>query len=157
MKQMNSEVDWSQLQPTSQMRGEDDDETKELQKTLDEARSYLGTFPWCTRIEEEFFGFGVGGIVAVFFFRIQPVGATDSWLWVIAGDLPSAYVVTDQATTPVRALEIYCDLMEDWIGAVRQKDLRDVYPVMAEPTSENADLLENRVVFLRTKIIPTFD
>lgn len=156
MKKIDPHIDWSKLQPTTQMRGEDNDETRELQRTLEEARSYLGTFTWCSRIEEEFFGFGVGGIVAVFLFRIQPVGKVDPWLWVITGDLPSAYLVTDRAPSPVKALEVYCELMEDWICAVRRRCLRDVFPVMEEPTSENADLLGNRIIFLRAKLIPAF-
>jgi hypothetical protein len=159
MKDMNSPIDRSKLQPTTHMRGEDDDDTKELRATLEEARNYLTSFAWCTRIEEEFLGLGIGGIVAVFLFRIRPVGAVDAWLWVIAGDLPSAYLVTDRAASPVQALEVYCELMEDWIRAVRRgrPSPRDAFPVMAEPTSENADLLENRVALLRTKVIPAFE
>ncbi|MDI1452115.1 hypothetical protein [Polyangium sp. 6x1] len=154
---MNNHADRSKLQPTTQMRGEDDDETRELQATLQEARTYLASFTWCAGIEEEFFGLGIGGIVAVFLFRIRRVGATDEWLWVIAGDLPSAYLVTDRAASPTQALEVYCELMEDWIRAVRRGgNLRDVFPVQANPSSANADLLEKRILFLRGKIIPAF-
>jgi hypothetical protein len=154
---MTNQVDRSKLQPTTQMRGEDDDETRELQATLEDARSYLASFTWCAGIEEEFLGLGIGGIVAVFLFRIRPVGAIDEWLWVIGGDLPSGYLVSDRAASPARALEVYCEMMEDWIRAVRRDgNLRDVFPVMAKPTSANADLLEKRIVFLRRKIIPAF-
>jgi hypothetical protein len=157
MSELNSQIHWSKLHPTTQIRGEDDDETKELQAALEEARCYLTSFPWCTCIEEEFFGFGIGGVVAVFLFRIRPAGAVDPWLWVIVGDLPSAYLVTDRATSPARALEVYCELMEEWIRAVRQGNLSDTFPVVADPTGENADLLEKRVTFLRTQIIPAFE
>lgn len=157
MSELNSQIDWSKLQPATQIRGEDDDETRELRAALEEARSYLTSFSWCTRIEEEFFGLGIGGVVVVFLFRIRPVGAIDHWLWVIAGDIPSAYLVTDRARSPVDALAGYCELMEDWIRAVRQGNLRDAFPVLAEPTAENADLLEKRVALLRTQIIPAFE
>lgn len=157
MSESNSQINWSKLQPTTQIRGEDDNETRELQSALEDARTYLTSFPWCTCIEEEFFGLGIGGVVAVFLFRIRPVGEFDSWLWVIVGDLPSAYLVTDRATSPVRALEVYCELMEEWIRAVRRGNLRDAFPILAEPTSENSDLLEKRVALLRTQIIPAFE
>ena len=154
---MNSSADHVKLQPTTHMRGEDDDETSELRTMLDDARRYIQSFAWCAGIEEELFGLGIGGVVAVFLFRIRPAGAIDEWLWVIAGDLPSAYLVTDRAASPVQALEVYCELMESWIRAVRQGgNLRDVFPVAAAPTSANADLLEKRIVFLRKKTIPTF-
>jgi len=157
MSDRNSHVDRSKLQPTTEMRGEDHDETLELHATLQAARDYLVSFTWCAGIEEEYFGLGIGGIVGVFLFRIRPVGSIDEWLWVIAGDLPSAYVVTDSTPSSTRALEVYCELMEDWVRAVRHGgDLREVFPVMAEPTSANADLLEKRLVFLREKIIPAF-
>ncbi|MDC3961311.1 hypothetical protein [Polyangium jinanense] len=151
---MNSHVDRSTIRPTTEMRGEDDAETSELQVMLETARSYVTSFGWCDGIEEEFFGLGIGGIVGVFLFRIRPVGAIDEWLWVIAGDLPSAYLVTDRAASPTEALEVYCELMEDWIRVVRRGgDLRDAFPVLAEPNPTNADLLERRVVFLRNRII----
>lgn len=97
------------------------------------------------------------GVVAVFLFRIRAVGPIDQWLWVITGDLPSAYLVTDRATSPVRTLEVYCELMADWTCAVRKGNLRDTFPVEAEPTAENADLLEKRVALLQTQILPAFD
>ena len=154
---MNSKVDRSKLKPITRMRGEDDDETRELQAALQDARSYITSFTWCAGIEEEFFGLGVGGVVAVFLIRIRPVGKIDEWLWVIVGDLPLAYLVTDKAASPTRALEVYCEFMEDWVRAVRQGgDFQEVYPVMAEPTSANADLLQQRIVFLRSEMIPAF-
>ena len=153
----NSDEIRSKLRPTSEMRGEDHDETHELHAILQAARDYLAGFTWCSGIEEEFFGLGIGGVVGVFLFRIRPIGEADEWLWVIAGDLPSSYVVTDQASSPVQALEIYCDLMEAWVRVVRHGgDLRDVFPVVVEPTLENAELLEKRVFFLRKKVIPAF-
>lgn len=48
---------------------------------------------------------------------------TPGALWVVAGDLPSAYLVTDAAptATATAALAIYCSLMQDWVEAVREK------------------------------------
>lgn len=72
------------------------------------------------------------------------------FLWVVSEDLPSAYLVTDQAKTPCAALKVYCDLMEDWIRAVSTHGgLSDTFPVSAEPTQANAAMLKKRVAFLR--------
>ena len=97
----------------------------------------------------------MGGVVAVFLFRIDPAPPAEEWLWVVTGDLPSAYLVTDEAQTPAAALEGYCALMEDWATAVRSgAPLEDVFPVAAEATKENADSVVKRVNFVRNEVIP---
>jgi hypothetical protein len=35
MTELNSQIHWSKLHPTTQIRGDDDEETKELQAALD--------------------------------------------------------------------------------------------------------------------------
>ena len=80
---------------------------------------------------------------------------TDDKLWIVVGDLQRAYLVVEPDDSPADALERYCGIMEDWIAAVRDgADLNNVYPVTAEPSRENADLLERRVAFLLAEIIP---
>jgi hypothetical protein len=99
---------------------------------------------------------GVGGLAAVFLFEFKTrIKGTDDKLWVIVGDLPSAYMVVEPNERPQDALEKYCELMEDWIQAVRDSaKLDDVFPVAAEPSLENAELLEKRIAFLLAEIIP---
>jgi hypothetical protein len=98
-----------------------------------------------------------GWVVGVFLFHIDPAPGVDEWLWVVAGDLPTAYLVTDEAPDPASALEAYCNLMSDWAEAVRAgRDLADVFPVAAEATLEHAEMLANRVSFLRARVIPSF-
>ncbi len=138
------------------MKGEDNEETLELHKMCESADTYLRSFSWVANIEEVKFGFGIGSIIAIFLFRVVLKNGTTEYLWVIEGDLPNAYLVTDQAKTPKQALIIYCDLMNDWINAIRNKaSTENIFPVDAAPTKENADLLEKRVMFLQSKIIPT--
>jgi hypothetical protein len=150
-------VDFSQLTPTDEMQGEDPNETAELQGHLSEASEYLRSFPWCGDVKESYLGVGVGGVVALFLFRIQPnTTSVDEWLWVVVGDLPSAYFVTDAASTPADAINVYCDLMGEWLSAVRAGGrLTEVFPVAAEASEENAAMLESRVEFLREELLPT--
>jgi len=76
-------------------------------------------------------------------------------LWVVVGDLPNAYLVVEPNASPAVVMEQYCSLMEDWIAAVRDGTrLREVFPVAAEPTTENALQLERRIAFLLQQIIP---
>ncbi|TFG59668.1 MAG: hypothetical protein E4H32_09790 [Nitrospirales bacterium] len=64
---MNS-IDFAKVVPASQLTGEDEEEIFLLKSTLGEAEEYiLAQQKWCQSIKNSYFGFGVGGIVAVFF------------------------------------------------------------------------------------------
>jgi len=138
------------------MVGEDDEETALLHEMLKNATRCITGFPWCPPIEDVFLGAGIGGVVALFLFHFrEKIKGTDDWLWVVVGDLPSAYLVLDNSPDPVCALEGYCELMDDWAKAVLDgQSLDDVYPVKAEPTEEHARMLLSRLEFIRDRIIP---
>jgi hypothetical protein len=149
-------VKTEKFQLVPDISGDDADDTASLLDMTRSAREYITAFAWCPPIKAMYLAHGVGGIVAVFFVEFaQKIKGTDDRLWIVVGDLPSAYLVVEPDDNPGDALERYCGLMEDWIAAVRGgSDLNDVYPVTAEPTQENADLLERRVAFLLAEIIP---
>jgi hypothetical protein len=150
-------VDYGRLVSVNEMRGEDEQETQQLQATLEEARAYLKRFSWCRSVDRELFGLGVGGVVSVFLFEISGDAGVDPGLWVVCGDLPTAYLVTDEARTPTMALERYCQLMDEWVASARGKGkVSDAFPVGVEPTEQNASSLERRVAFLRSDVIPAF-
>ena len=123
---------------------------------LRDATNYLRDFRWCPPIDRVYLGCGVGEVVAVFLFHLsEPIQGTDEWLWVIEGDLPTAYLVTERAGDPAFAPEVYCGLMEDWAKAVLEgQPLDDVFPVEAEPTPDNAQSLLKRLDFIRTQLLP---
>jgi hypothetical protein len=107
---------------------------------------------------ERHLGYGVGGVVGVFLFRFaRPIGeAGDQLLWVVEGDVPSAYLVTDGAPTPKAALERYCELMEDWAQSVKSGEgVSRKYPIPVKPTEQHAQMLLKRVAFIRENIIPS--
>lgn len=136
--------------------GDDADDTASLLDMARSAREYITSFAWCPPIEAMYLAHGVGGVLAVFFVEFpRKIKGTDDKLWIVVGDLPSAYLVVEPDDSGADALERYCGLMEDWIAAVRDgADLNNVYPVTAEPTRENADSLERRVAFLLAEISP---
>ena len=152
---MTIPVDSSKVIPAHRLQGDDAEDTAKLRSLLDEARTYLGGFSWCESITDEYFGIGVGGIVAVFLFKIRPATAdADEWLWVVVGDLPPAYIVTDEARNPAAALDAYIGEMERWAEAVEKGDaVEDLIPVNVPPTLENAQRLRKRLAFLDREVL----
>jgi hypothetical protein len=144
--------------PIDELFGEDAEDTQLLQAMAIEARSYIEGFAWCNKIQSAYFGDGYGGIVAVFLFQIDPAHAeVDEWLWVVVGDLPSAYLVLDNASYPSEALEAYIEEMYEWVTLAKQgRASEEVIPVNAPATPEFATMLEGRLSFLRDTIVPAF-
>ncbi|HEU4868599.1 MAG TPA: hypothetical protein VFV09_12845, partial [Actinomycetota bacterium] len=90
-------IDISKLEPTTNLRGDDEEDTALLNEMLREAKAYVSSFQWCQSITESFASeVAIGGVVAVFLLRIEPGSPeVDDHLWVVVGDLPPAYLVTD--------------------------------------------------------------
>lgn len=144
--------------PLTQMVGGDEEDSRLLRIMADGAENYLRCFKWCTGIRETFFGDGYGGIVAVFLFRIERGSPdVDEWLWVIFGDVPPAYLVTDECKTPSEALTGYIGEMSKWVALAKEgRSSVDVIPVYVPPTPENADDLAKRLTLLREVVVPAF-
>ncbi len=149
-------IQLDKLVPTLLMKGYCAKDTRMLLTHLVEARKYLLSHHWCGTIEKECYGFGIGGIIAIFLFAIRPTQPlVGRWLGGVVGDIPSAYFVRDDAPTPVEALETYIDLMTDWVNSVMTGgNLKTVHPVEAPPTLENARDLKDRLSFLSNTILP---
>lgn len=155
MKVMNDRVNFSLLTSITDMKGDDAKDLRLLKKMANDAQEYLLSFAWCKEIKEGWFGWGVGGVCAVFFFRILPNKMNvDRWLWVVVGDLPSAYLVVDGSPTPLAALDTYVELMQEWVEAAKSgKSTADCIPVSAPVTPQNADLLQRRLDFIRKEFL----
>ena len=142
--------------PISEMMGDDAEDTALLQASYLEAKDYLLSQKWCLGIGEMYFGAGLGDVVAVFLVAIDPVPTdVDEWLWVVVGDLPPAYLVLDDCPTPIEAVQTYISLMQDWVDLARDGvSSVDVIPVVVPATPENAELLQVRLDFLSSFIVP---
>ena len=150
-------IDRDSFQRFPDIAGDDDEDTALLREMAQEARRYIASHSWCPPEKNLWLACGVGGVVALFLleFSQKIAGSPDDTLWLVVGDLPSAYFVTENATSARAALECYCNIMDDWIAAVLDGgDLDEVYPVEAEPNEENARELESRLRFLQSEIIP---
>jgi hypothetical protein len=145
--------------PLEQMHGEDVEETALFKAAAQDAVTFLKSHGWCQDVIERYFCFGIGGVIELFLFRVNRLGPNESvideWLWVIVGDIPFAYLVTDDAKSPDEALRAYCYVMQEWVTAVLSKNaLSDVYPIAVEPTADNAAQLAVRIEFLLSEIVP---
>jgi hypothetical protein len=99
---------------------------------------------------------GYGGIVALFLFRItiQKVEAPE-WVWVIVGDMPSAYMEFELAPTPHAALLRYIEGVEEWLIATpEERSSGDLIPIEVPPGNEFLDMLRGRMDTLRSLVLP---
>ena len=150
-------IDRTRFQRLPEIKGDDDEDTRLLREMAQEARDYITSHSWCPPQKDMFLACGVGGVIALFLveFTEKIAGSPDDALWLVVGDLPSAYFVTENASRPRAALETYCNLMDDWVTAVLDGgDLDEVYPVEAEPSEQNAQELASRLRFPRAEVIP---
>jgi len=156
MAQRSIELPVRGVIPIDQFFDDDTEYTRHLLKMASKAQSYISTFSWCRSIREAYFGDGYGKVVAVFFFHIEPSRPdVDEWLWVVVGDLPSAYLVIDACKTPSQALEGYVDEMSEWVKLAKEgRTSKDVTAVNAQPTPESAVMLEARLKVLSERIVP---
>ena len=93
----------------------------------------------------------------MFFFHIVPAGEeVDECLWAIVGDLPPAYLVTDESRTPFDALRTYITEMRLWVAAAEVgESVDELIPVNMPPTREAALALKRRLDFLESEILPS--
>lgn len=142
--------------PISRMVGEDDAETQRLRGMEQTARDFISQFEWCGGISDFYFGAGVGDVFAVFLAQIKPTRPeVDQYLWIVVGDIPSAYLVTDDCPSPKEALEGYIWEMRKWVALAKEgRTSKDVIPVNVPATLEWAKTLEVRLDTLQRELIP---
>ena len=141
------------------MSGEDDEETQELSELFQRAQDYLRSFRWSDGIIDSYFGIGVGKIFAVFLFEIiHSKEDVDDWVWVVVGDIPSAYITTEGIPNPACALDGYIGEMRRWVAAAERGDpIDELIPVNVPPTQEWAHALKSRLDILDRTILSDFE
>lgn len=127
----------------------------EVKQLADEAERFLLSHKWCDDIKEGYQSFAIAGVIGVLLFEIiSSEPEVDDTLWVITGDLPPAYLVTDDAENWQEALKCYVYEMRLWVEAVKNgESLDDVIPVDVAPTKEHAEMLESRLQFIEDNMI----
>lgn len=116
------------------------------------AADYLGGHAWGAGFRGMWFGGGVAGLAGAFLVRLaRPVGAEhDELLWVVAGHVPTAYMVTDRVPSAREALAVYCGLIGDWVAACCAGGSRsEVFPVRWSDDAPSLAVLEQQLAAIR--------
>jgi len=144
--------------PVATYSAEDAEDRRRFEEMTDEARSFIESFDWCDGIREGYIGIAVPGVVGVYLFKISPNDPeVDKWIWVVVGDLPPAYLTTDDAPNPSTALDAYIGAMEDWVAAAKKGEATDhLIPVDVPPDQEHAEMLESRLNFLDHEVLADY-
>jgi hypothetical protein len=129
----------------------------EVRDLADEAVRFLEGHSWCRSVRSGELAFAVAGVLGVFKIALEPARpGVPSVLWVVVGDLPPAYLVTDDAPDWQSALAAYVDEMKKWVAAVLDgASTADVIPVNVAPTAEHAEMLQGRLDFIQREFIAT--
>jgi hypothetical protein len=152
----------SELVAAENIAGDDEQDTILLRKMSEEAKQYISSFSWCDTILDAYFGGGVGGIFAIFFFHIRPTRPeVDAWIWVVVGDIPPAYLPVADCQSPAEVFRTYIRGMNKWVELARlgQTGTADegVPPVNVPVTPEWAEKLNQRLHGLTLAVKPFFE
>jgi hypothetical protein len=132
-----------------------EDEAEAIKALTAQAHAFVNSYRWTPPIESLTLAFGVGPILGLYLMRFEPGGKPeDRERWVVVGDLPSMHFETDDTPVPWLALKLYCAIAQDWADNVLAgRDLSDSYPIPVAPTAEYAQMLLDRIDFIRREII----
>jgi hypothetical protein len=149
-------IDINKMKPVDLIEGEDALDTRLLKEMATEARDFISSHDWCEQVDQQYLAFGIGGVVAAFLVQITPGSEdVDTFLWVIVGNLPPAYIVALDNPTAADALDAYCSEMESWVEAVEKgESVEDLIPVNVPPTPDWARELSGRLLYLRSEVLP---
>ena len=152
----------SKLVPVAGIAGNDEEDTLLLRKMAERAKRYISSFPWCEAILDSHFGGGVGGIFAVFFFHIRPSRPdVDPWIWIVVGDIPSAYLPISDCESPGEVFRTYVRGMSRWVELARKGQTggseQGIPPVNVPSTPEWAENLSERLRGLQLAVKPFFE
>jgi hypothetical protein len=148
-------MDLSFVRPIADFRGEDEEDQGLCEELFRRASDYVTSFTWCQKVLESYVGECIGGVVALILFRIEPAkDDVDEWIWVVVGDLPSAYFGPAHPK-PLDALADYLFEMRRWVSAAKAGEpVVGLIPVNVPPTPQWATELEHRLDFLERELIP---
>lgn len=147
----------SDLTPSKSIVGDDEEDTVLLRALADEARRYISSFSWCKEVLQSYFGGGVGGIFGVFFFHIRPSRSdVEPWIWIIVGDIPSAYLPITDCKSPAEVFRTYIRGMSNWVELARKGKTgtpeQGVPPVDVPATPEWAETINQKLYGLTVAV-----
>jgi len=132
-----------------------DIEDPEVFALADEAREFLESQHWCERTGNGWLAFAVPGVLGVFLFDVRGNQRdVDPQVWVVVGDLPSAYIAQPADAGWQDVLSGYVYEMRRWVAAVEaEASVAELIPVDVAPTREHAAMLTRRLDFIQTELL----
>ncbi len=132
--------------------------TEYLSSCFQEAVDYIKGYNWLSGIKEAYVGMYFDGILSVFLLDLELNNEKqfedDNYVWVIVGDLPPAYITSEDAPNPACALDGYVGAMYEWVNAVSKgESVEKLIPVNVMPTVEYAQMLKQRLEFIDQRIL----
>ena len=157
-------IDFDKLIPAPDFYGEDAEDQALLVEMIERGQRWLTGHRWCDRIAECYVGdVAIGGIVVVLLTHIVPAEPdVDEWLWLVVGDVPPAYLVTDDLPNPASALDAYVTLVGEWVYAAEHgEDVSELMPLESDvlpgeplqPTPKTAAALRVRLDSIQRLIL----
>lgn len=151
-------IDISRMIPIDDLSSSGLEYVDELKKLADEAISFISSHEWCKNIETVMIDRGWGFILAVFYIIIEPAEKhIPNSFWVIVGDIPPAYIDTEDNPNGACAIDGYVMEMQKWIDHVMDgKSVDNVIPVNAPPEKKYATMLQSRLNMIKEEILSYF-
>ena len=130
------------------------DEDREIIEQSKKATNYLLSHPWCVGIKNGWLGISWDYMVCVFLYEIDSDNPeVDQFIWMIVGDLPSAYIDIESASNSEEALRCYVDIMGEWVNAIENGASTEAcYPLEVPATSEYAQMLKGRLELIEEEL-----
>ena len=122
-----------------------------MSNAVERVRTYLHNMKWCKRVVDVKIGQGLPRCFMSFLVKIEPAfDEVPEYHWVVLGDIPTAYISIDGNDDAWLAIDAYILVMEDWVQAVRRdQDVSACFPMPVPSTREYADMLSDRLQFMR--------
>jgi hypothetical protein len=120
------------------------------------ARAFLAAQPWCSKVHQVTPVFAIADVLGVFRCTLIPSRPdADVMVWVVVGDLPSAYIVHEPGDSWQDALIGYVTEMRRWVDAVKAGEHPGVntIPTNMPQTFESAAALETRLDFIQSRLL----
>lgn len=123
----------------------------ELSVLILKAKNYLAMQKWSNEILSGWLSMYWEGVLAVFIFKISPLNSDiDDYVWIVVGDLPTAYIDVESAKNTKDVLECYVFIMSDWVeNLLAGNSLEESYPVEVPPTKKYGEMLKGRLDIIK--------
>jgi hypothetical protein len=131
----------------------------EVIKLVKESKEYLISQSWCKSVSDGWLFTNLGKVLCIFLYRIDNLQSPeDDLLWVLVGDFPPMYLDTLNVSDTQDVVEVYVDLVNDWIKHVELgESMDDCFPLKSDHSSESIQSLKKRLNLLKNSIAQNID